>query len=182
MAIPETDARFVTLAALSEYLKMPTTGPANDLLNDKLDAALAYVATRVGPLDVAQRTYRAYPTPSGRLCLSADRLAAVVEVRDPDGAVVVPVDVDLEAGIVNVGRVWSRTRAWEVDATREAFAADVSEAVKIIASHLYELHRGRDARPGFTPSADDSTPPPSGFAIPRRASELLGPHLLVAAG
>lgn len=182
MAIPNPDGRFVTLAALAAFVKAPTTGVTNALLNDKLDAALAYVATRVGPLDVGQRTYRAYPTPSGRLCLSADRLAAVVEVRDPDGAVVVPLDVDLEAGIVNVGHVWSRARAWEVDATRETFSADVAEAVCIIASHLYDVHRGRDVRPGFTPSTDDSIPPKFGFAIPRRAAELLGPYLLVAAG
>jgi hypothetical protein len=177
VAIPDPDERFVTLAALADWMSSPSLSGSPEL-NDALAATLANIARKVGPLTAGPHTFRVYPSGRGRLVLPVMDVGSVV-VTDPGGHVVEPFDVDLEAGVVTLVSAPAQGRAWSVTVTRPAFEQDVSEAVKIVASHLYGVRRPKDAarqRAGI-PVTDDGVPA-SGFAFPRRAEQLLAPHRL----
>lgn len=155
---------------------------ANDktLLQEHLNSALGMVAEIVGNLDHTETTVRVYPTASGyiRMPFPIDSTASVT-VADPNGTTVTADDVDYEAGVIDLGTAWTTRKAWTVTATPAAPATSVLLAVKIIASHLFDVHRGKsNTTAGAQPwmqSADDLVPP-SGFAMPRRAQELLAPY------
>lgn len=174
----------VTLAEFARHLGRtapPDGAPEHDDLQRVLSAAQGIVEDRCGPLTATPRTYRV--TPSGRcLVLPAWHLTSVSEVRDPDGTVVAhdAKGTNLAAGIVAVP---SGARAaaglWEVDAVRadDSTPAALELAVYIIGKHLWETQRGTGVRGGAL-GADPA--PPVGFAIPRRAAELMDPYTLPA--
>jgi len=146
-------------------------------LQEALDSAIGHVEKLVGPISLATRDYLVRPR-RDKLVLPVTRLQAVVEVRDPAGNVVAPYDVNLLSGIVELTSEPATTKAWTVRATAGQDVVQLRRAVKIIASHLYEDHRGTGALPGGRtyPSGGEDTPAPMGFAIPRRAAELLAPY------
>ncbi|NCT90250.1 hypothetical protein GXB85_04685 [Cellulomonas sp. APG4] len=177
---PPADERFVTQAELATFLKMtPTHEEATSaLLSEVLDAALEQVELRVGPLVSASQTYVVYP--NGRnLVLPATHLVSVGTVTDPHGNVVDAdlIDTNLLSGIVTVPSTVAGK--WTVQATTREHGASLKQAVKIIAAHLWESQRGRaggGARAGaYTAAADADPTPKMGFALPRRALELIKP-------
>lgn len=145
-------------------------------LTEALTAATEWVEQQVGPLGNAAVTYTVFP--SGRyLVLPDTHFVDVASVTGPDGR---PVDVDpaglnLLAGVIEFGHRLPRG-PYEVVATTREHGEAVATAVKVIASHLYDLHRGTltDARAALMEPVAD-TAGRTGFAIPRRALDLLRP-------
>lgn len=147
-------------------------------LQEALNAAIEHVEKLCGPITTASRTYLVRPR-RDKLVLPVTRVTAVESVTDPDGNLVVPYDVNLAAGIVELpGEPWT-TKAWTVTATTGTDVTSLVLAAKIIASHLFGVHRGSGALPsGRTyPSGDDETVTLAGFAIPRRAADLMAPYV-----
>ena len=181
------DTRFVTLADLKEWMRLPSSMPENleAALDEALDSALENVSEKCGPLDAAERTYEVWP--SGRsLVLPDTHLTSISQITDPDGNVhdVPARRINRLAGVIEVatrGRIVMGL--WTVMARPREAGKSLSLAVKIIASHLYETQRGRAVNSategmmrGATPVGDPAGVP-KGFAIPSRATELIRPFL-----
>jgi len=171
----------LTIQDLAEHLNMAGEPPED--LQLFLDAAVRVVEGRCGPLEQRSQTLRCRP--NGRnLVLPATNLQAVTAVRDPAGQFVAvrAADVNLLAGIVPVPSV--RDGWWEVDVSigGSAMPADLKLAVFIVASHLYELKRGRADRPQayYGGENSDTQDVPRGFAVPARAAELMRPYVIPA--
>jgi len=165
---------------LAEHLGLTTTP---DDLQLFLDAAVRVVEGRCGPLEERPQTLRCRP--NGRnLVLPATELRSVTAVRNPAGQVVEvrPADVNLLAGIVPVPTI--RAGWWEVDVVtgNQTMPPDLKLAVFIVASHLYEIRRGRGGRPQafYGGENSDTQDVPRGFAVPARAAELMRPYILPA--
>lgn len=117
------------------------------------------------------------------LVLPAARLASVVSLTDPLGrpATFTGAELhDLQAGVVALP--YRQRGTWTVVATFDAeIPDDLRLGTLIIGKHLWDTQRspgrGEGARPGFGPGSEMATPP-MGFAIPRRALELLAPYWL----
>lgn len=175
MALPPTAADLATFMHLS-------AGHAADvdaLLDEVLSAAVEWAVSKVGPLGLATQTVTAYP--SGRsLVLPVTHLSEVVAVTDPAGAAVPlsTVQVNLLSGIVTVP--YSRKGQWTVQVTTEQQSASIGLAIKIVAKHLYEVHRARGAgaRAAAYAAPPDEGVPGRGFAIPARAADLIAPFRL----
>lgn len=176
---PEPDPRFVTLGDLKDFLKI--TGNGTDaLLNEVLDAALELVDHRVYlALDDAPKSVKVRAT--GRtIVLPIARLEQVTAVTTPDGTALAAadLDVDLDAGLITVPRAHPGT--WTVTvhaqtAQEAGAAASLRQAVKIIAKHLWGTQRGSQGGPRGDVDAQQGEPYLAGFAIPRRAAELMAP-------
>lgn len=190
---PVEPTAFVTLSELAEYMNMPAGAPeaTSEKLQETLTAALEYVAWRVGlpldGLDGAARDFRVYAS-GNALVLPVTHLREPVTVKDPTGAEVDAAllhDVDLQAGIITLrgSRTGGRFagRGWTVSAATRDGSASLKVAVKIIAAHLWETQRGREATgvraAAMAGTADGATTPTGrGYAIPARAAELLEPY------
>jgi len=171
----------ITTQDLAEHLGMTGDAPAD--LQLFLDAAIKVVEGRCGPLEQRPVTLRCRP--NGRnLVLPATNLLQVSAVRDPSGQTVdvTAADVNLLAGIVPVPCV--RPGWWEVDVVtgNTETPPDLKLAVFVVASHLYELKRGRAGRPQayFGGENSDTQDVPRGFAVPARAAELMRPYVIPA--
>lgn len=178
MSEPGPDAPFVSIAELKAHMHFSPTGPEEDRLQEHLDAALEWVEARVGLLSGVGRDYSVYA--AGRyVVLPVTHLTGDVTVTDPNGNTVTPRSLDRLAGIVEVSGAVRGD--WTVNASTREHGKAVKLAVMIIASHLWETQRGRDA--GAPRSAMlaaggmDVTPTGSGYAIPNRARDLLKPFL-----
>jgi hypothetical protein len=178
---PPEPEPFVSLQDLATFLRAPQYAqPGNDnreLLQEVLDAAIEVVEHRVGPLSGASVPYTVHAT--GRnLVLPVTQLTEITSVVDPDGIPVdlEHVDLNLLSGIVGLHSS-SRRGAYTVTARTTSGGASLRLAVKIIASHLWEVQRGSAAGGGrFSQPVADGTPPAGrGFAIPARAAQLIAP-------
>lgn len=176
---PESPAPAVTLHEMVTWLRAPsyeTQEPEKTMLAEALASAIEHVESKTGPIVSASRTYEVRPS-RDKLVLPDTFLVEVAEVRDPDGRVVEPFDVNLPAGIVELAATPSTRRAWTVVARSRADVSSLKLAVKIIASHLFDTVRRRPGAAGTTyPSGEDGAPDGDGFAIPRRAATLIGPY------
>lgn len=176
MSVPPVDPP-VTVDELAAWMKIPTpvVAPESDWLQDALDAALEHVEDNAGSVATGAREYLVYP--AGALLVLPDaRLQAVTSVVDPDSNVVTPTATNLLAGIVTLPYSPPDGRRWTVTATSEDTRQSLVEAVKIIASHLYGVHRGQAGMPGgraYSTASEDTVQTAAGFAIPRRAAQLM---------
>lgn len=170
----------VTLTELATFMKLPT-GYDTALLQEHLDAATEYVTDKVGPLDEDALALAVHAGEhQAVLVLPATFAEEIVSVTSPTGAdvpIATLVDIDLGAGLVEV-----RTPArgtWTVNIKSRGATASCSLATKIIAQHLWGTQRGtgggRQEMRGQSPDTTGATP--AGFAIPRRAAQLLEPYL-----
>jgi len=181
--VADVDERFVTLRQLADFMRAPdlASGDDADLLDECLDSALDVVAERVGPLDNDVVTYTVRPR-GASLVLPDTDLEELISVTDPSGAAVTVQYPNLAAGVIALER--PVPGPYTVAVRTRAFTASVAPAVKIIASHLFEIHRPRAfARQNrmtgggvveLSPVADEATVR-RGFAIPARAADLLAP-------
>ena len=149
-------------------------------ITESLGAATEAVEAVVGPLDASEHTYRLMPQGPGGLVLPDSHLQSVTSVTDPSGN---PVSldhalVDLDAGVIVFGHHLGRGLYTVVATTRE-HGYSVKMAIKIIASHLYDVNRGQIVTypEGMVNPVDDPVAHRTGFAIPRRAADLLRPFL-----
>lgn len=174
----------VDLDEFKTFLKLPPQAGATDdkLLQEVLDAAIAIVGEMVdASLDGGEVTVKVRP--NGRnLILPRTHLQSVVSVTDPHGNVVqaAQLDENLLSGIVTVPRTVAGT--WTVVVTPREGNAAIKQAVKIIAQHLWGTQRGVNgsgARASAFANPGEDTVAGIGYAIPRRAAELLKPYLYV---
>jgi uncharacterized phiE125 gp8 family phage protein len=180
----------VTLPEFKKHLNRPNPDAAaadDDELELHLEAATEAIEKRVGPLVIREVTERIDGT-AGRVTLGNLPVRAILGLSLLTGTVETPVDgfdattieLDGDAGIVTLRSV-GRGRVGVVTYTAgRAVIDDIPRrfklAVLITAAHLYELQRGRGQTPQrFGVQDDDSLPEyMRGFALPRRALELIG--------
>lgn len=166
----------VTLASLASFMGITDVDPRYPQLQGVLDATVEHVEGMVGPQ--ATTTAVVVRPVRDRLVLPVVRLASVDAIADPDGAAVAVADCDvnLAAGVVVLPSLPVVAGGYTVTvSTTISYAVD--EATRIIAQHLWETRRGRfGAREGAFASDGDAVP--MGFAIPRRAAELLAPLIV----
>lgn len=168
------------LAAAKRHLNL-TTNTNDAELQEFIDAAVAAVEARVGPLDAADQT--ATVTSNGRtLVLPAAPVVDLVSVTslgnevDPDG-----LTLDGSSGVVR--GVLASNRSYTV-VYRAGWAdgqvpGDLVLAVKEMVRHLWTTQRGGSKRPGTTPSDSvANTIPGAAYALPIRVEQLLMPHML----
>lgn len=169
-------------SALREHLGMRSDDPSD------VDA-LAVAATgtaegvcNIGPIVYRAATERVRATGYGALMLTGYPVASVSSVVAVSGeSVSGPFDVDANSGIVRPtvatctpGASYLVTYQAGRWATAVEVDPDIALAVCIIAKHLHETRRGQGSRPG---ALGDSEPVlPYGFAVPRRADQLLAPY------
>lgn len=172
----------VSLAQLKTHLNKV------DVEGDAGLAAIGAAATRqaefyCGP--IIQRTITERVRSTGTLRLSYTPVVAVTSVLLPDGSDPHPgvvYDIDLDAGLVTYPLGWLQPGLSFVVTYVAGMATsaldvpeDITEAVCIIARHLWATQRGRSLRPESRGGPDDQAAP-AGFAIPNRAVELLAPY------
>jgi len=141
-----------------------------------LDAAIALVEERVGPLtatDVTEVHVVLGPT----LVLEQCPVAEIISIEVGS----VPVAsaqyrLDQRSGIVRAlgGRSFAGEYTVTYKAGWDAPPAELQLAVLLIAAQLWETQQVPGRRPQFG-QPDGAVP--AGFAVPRRAAELMAPHL-----
>lgn len=181
MSSTPTEDGPLSLPALRRFLNVSTRPEDEADLEETLNAALERVQGMV-TVDLHGTdavTYRPRRRSSGALLIPPGA-TEVVSITDPYGVVrpAVDLDVDLDAGIIWPGPFDLRPGAWTVTVRRPGAGAAVTLAVKIIAKHLWGVHRGDGSRSGPRGGviAQDEAAL-AGFAIPRRARELLEPFM-----
>lgn len=150
-------------------------------------AALGFVRRECGPITVGQWCYPVDQS-RGDLALRLPPLPEVVlssvdTVIDPDGidvtAQLTVSDVDWARGAITAPG-W-RPGTWRVTATRTR-PEDSTEALKlavlVVAKNLWELQRGKSARPAAYGPQDATPPSPAWNGIPARAKKLMEPYLI----
>ena len=176
---------FVELEDFRTYLRKTSADQSEDAsLLEALQAAEELVEHHLGgPLDHTARQFDVYPS-GACLVLNATRLTEVVTITDPEGGTIPLDDVDVHylAGIITLPFTPAERRAYKVVAATREHGAALRLAVKITAAHLYATEpRGAAASAGAarhmtTPGAEASA---AGFALPRRAAELIATARMV---
>ncbi len=160
--------------AADQNLTLPRSGDERDKAERYLRAAVRAVENRVGPTlprVVTLHVARQWGRP---LLLDVWPALAVETV---DGAPVAPdVRVD-DVGVVH--GLPSGTHVLTVRVGRDPVPDDIVTGVFFVASHLWEMQRGRAGRAEAFARPDEATAGvPRSFAIPRRALELLAPYMV----
>lgn len=170
----------VDIDDLRKFLGLSSSADVEGL-QEVLDATIERIQSMVTvSLDGEPTTHQCKPATNGALIIpaGATELVALTAPDGTDHTAATDVDVDLEAGLIWLPWPASLTqRPWTVTVRRPQAGAAINLAIKIIAKHLWGVHRGSGGRAGPRGgvSAQDE-PALSGFAIPRRARELLEPY------
>lgn len=164
-----------TVADLVAFAQVPDR-EADDLedeLAQHLAAAVAYVEGRCGPMvDGTRRVQMRHPY---RLVMPFGRLDTV-SVVDSTGAEVEVEDefTDYEAGVLHVYA--SRLGRYTVTFTREPEGLEsLRLATVMIAAHLWDTRRGSVGNSGDYGAPEAMYAPGYGFAVPRRAADIMAP-------
>lgn len=186
MSVPTTSgAPPVTVGEVEEFLnlKEPRTGSKLTELQLLIDAAVDQVESVCGPLSPRERLERVAVTHGRGLLAGWPALEVTAASTPPQewaftteaapGTPVVPLPTLTVGGELVmrpvVGGGW-------VDVTyrvgRDPVPAALRLAVLVIVRHLYATQRG----PGPSAGASDADRVPMGFAVPRRAAELMEAH------
>lgn len=180
----------VTLDQLKAHLQMTAgAGADDDELTMHLEGATDVCEGEIGA--ILTRSYTERITGTGGVLIASYRpLVEVTSVADVDGTTYDPADLDVDrSGVIRrLSGTFARGRYdLEYVSGSAEDAADVPSAVKIavmiVAGHMWETQRGRQARQGFIPGegvtpVDQGALILSGFSLPRRALELLKPYRL----
>lgn len=174
----------VTLTEVKTFLGNIETPDFDSQLEEFLDAATLAVEHRVGPMVTTSFTE------SVRLsnCMAMLEHWPVQSITTVDGeAFTVEEDLsDLSIGELYVGTSGRATVAYT--AGRAAGPTDVPEdlriATMVVVGHLWDTQRGRSGGFAHIPGMDDDAPiggdasyfVMQGFAMPRRAMELMRPY------
>lgn len=180
----------VTPDEVRAHLNISPAGGALDVeLQMHLEAATEAVEHRVGPLVTSTQVERGTAS-HGRVALTRRPVVAITDVTrvlNNVGGVIAGLDtatltVDTDAGIVDL-TTWGRSATFEVTYTAgrgaiEDIPARFKLAVLVVTKHLWEIQRGSGAkgsRWGTPDEGDDFYGDVvKGFALPRRALELIG--------
>lgn len=181
---PAAIVGIISLADAKKHLNMTSTSN-DDELRDHIASATTVVEYYVGPVDVTTAT----EVVPGGTSLILSRTPAIsltsVEPVYTVGLTYVVADLDLDGttGIVRHKLGWRFIGPLRVvyQVGRAIVPANQQMAARIIIKHLWETQRGGSRRPGMGQSDDiveQQLVSVMGFAIPRRAVELLqtDPH------
>lgn len=174
-------AAVVTITELAAFMRAPDLATSDTAaLQEHLDAAIEYVQSVVGPVGEVSVHWDVYASDTQRqIVLPATRVQEIVSITAPDGSAVTVDhrrDVNKLAGIVTVPRPMRGT--WTVEGRTADASSSIKLAIKIIASHLWGTQRGTGGGRTSMYAAPDTTATPVGFAIPRRAEQLLAPYAI----
>ena len=176
------------LADLKAHLNLPTAGGADDAeLAEMLDAAVNVVEGIIGPITAASVTETHRGVRSDVIVLRRTPVVDLVSVSSRYGSSLTAeslgdFELDAESGLLRradgYGFAGSFTVTYSVG--RPSVPADIRLAILIIAAHLFETQRmpglsAASAPAGFggADGIPDTGDAGRGFAIPRRAEELL---------
>lgn len=157
----------------------------DDKLRDFIEAAVAAIGERVGPLAPEARTVRVRP--AGRGLRVPSPAISLTSVTGNDGAEVTISDLYLApTGLISLedgGALTARFYTVTYMAGRDPIPADLVLAVKELVRHFWDTQRGPTVRPGAgrSDSAANSVPG-AAYTFPFRVSELLKPHLPLLVG
>lgn len=161
--------------AAKAYLNI-TSGAHDDVLQGFIDAAIAAIAAKVGPLEptsISETVSSAgWPVVLRRPpAISLTSIVSGVTTADLDG-----ITLDGPTGVVT--GIPSGTWTVTYMAGREDLPGDLLLAVKEQLRHLWTTQRGPTKRPGSSPSEmTANTIPGAAYMMPFRVSELIAPHL-----
>ena len=179
--MPTSTPVVVPLSELASFMRDASLaeGDEAEKLQEHLDAATEYVQSVVGPVGEVAVRWDVYAGDTTRqLVLPATHVQEIISITAPDGSdVTVDArrDVNALAGIVTVPKAMRGT--WTVEGRPREAVPSIKLAIKIIASHLWGTQRGTGGGRGAMYARGDDTPAtPAGFAIPRRAEQLLAPY------
>jgi hypothetical protein len=181
-----------TVDHLRAHLNMEGDTSHDAELTDMLDAAVEVVEGIVGPVAEGTVTETHYGVSSPVLVLRRFPASSVTAVSSRVGAVTTPltlVDFELDAasGIVRRadGGGFYGNYTVTYSTGRATVPASIHLAILIIAAHLFETQRmpgqSMESAPAGFGGADgipDAGSTGMGYAIPRRAQELLQPYML----
>lgn len=169
-----------TLVDVKRQLNIPIDDHHDDEeLQQYLDGVVPLVERIVGPVDDREVTER--HDGGGRvIALGVTPVVALVSVTTLAGVSVdvdgVDVDGPTGAAMLTAGGRWPTDLRVVYTAGRGGQAPpNVRLATLIIVQHLWSTQRGRSQRIYGEPSEETVAAPGFGFAIPRRAAELLRP-------
>lgn len=177
-----------TVDDLKIHANIPASDTSHDAeLTDMLDAAIELVEGIVGPVGVGTVTETHYNVSSSALVLARFPASAVTAVGTRSGATTTPLtlaDYELDTGTGILRRAdgggfyGSYTVTYSTG--RATVPASIHLAILIVAAHLWETQRGTapTALQLQDPNGADVGPSGMGYAIPRRAQELLQPYML----
>lgn len=160
------------------------TGANHDVeLATFIAAASRIVEYYTGPIDAREVVEVAHPSGTTMMLSSPPVLSITSAVPIyPGGLIYDPADLDIDptTGIVRHRLLWNLVGPLRVtyEAGRAAIPANADLAARIIVQHLWSTRRGGSRRPGMGQSDDiveQQIVTVMGFAIPRRAVELLQP-------
>lgn len=173
----------VTIAELKKHLNLPAeVSPEDAELTLHLEAATEAIENRVGPIVTREITedvgaYNGWARLSQQPVVS---VSAVSTVYSGVATALSAFGVNPESGLVHVGqlsaghagRITYLAGRGEIDDVPTRFKL----AVMITAAHLWETQRGRGVSSDRWGTQDDEDLPAymRGFALPRRALELIG--------
>lgn len=171
----------VTLDEVKRHLNI-TSGDYDGELQGFLNAALAAITERVGPLEPTVATARLRGAET--LALPVVPVVSLTSVTPVGGSALTVGDLDLDerAGVIATmsgSRFGSRHYDIAYVAGRAECPADLKLAVKELVRHFWDTQRGPTRRPGSTTSdATSNTVPGAAYAFPFRVEQLLAPHEL----
>lgn len=175
----------LTLAEVKSHLKI-TVSTYDGELQSFIDAAVAAIGERVGPLEPTSRTVRVRSFQGGfRVPAPA---VSLTSVADADGTALTIGDLYLDVApalvTTNDGTLLpSRYYTVTYVAGRDPVPDDLKLAVKELVRHFWDTQRGPSRRPGSTASeATANTVPGAAYLLPFRVSELLRPHMPILVG
>ncbi len=179
----------VTLADLKAHIN--TASSADDVeLMVHLEAATDLVEARVGPMVVATFTDRVFTNRSGSLVLPRNLVVSVTSATGQlTGTTYASAGLYVRGSVVRAAGdlpLVADDYAVVYEAGRQSVPAALKLATLIVAGHLWETQRGRSARPDLLGSesegfvgADAAGLVARGFALPRRAMELMAAYAQV---
>lgn len=181
VSLAEDTSGPIDLADVKVHLDIDESDESADVeLAGFLGAAIEVVEGIVGPISPTSYTETHYGRSGGPIFLHHAPVIAVQELGTPTYAYSVEdltVDTGMGAIIDTAGYALRGNLTVTYTAGRATVPAAVRLAVLIIVAHLWETQRGAAPLPFGGPDAEVPLPG-QGFAIPRRAEELLAPFLL----
>jgi hypothetical protein len=177
---PAAAPLIVSLAVAKEQVNIPaTTTSFDEELRGYIAATTRAVESEVGP--VVKRTVTEVRPGGHLLLLNSTPVLALTSLTGiyNSGISYLPADLDTD---LDTGIVRRRDGGWFVGPLRVVYTAgravipeNILLAGKIIIQHLWETQRGSGAAATNVDQADVAYLYKAGFAVPRRAIELLAP-------
>lgn len=171
----------LSLSDAKLHLNITTSGDDAEL-SGFIDAAVAAIAQKVGPLEATATTVRVRGC-SEALALPVIPTVSLTSVTPVGGSALTLGDLRLDttSGVVtyNLGGTFGASFYDVVyEAGRSTVPADLLMAVKELVKHMWTTQRGGSKRPG-TGGGDSysNTIPGAAYAFPFRVEQLIAPHL-----